>query len=302
MVRAFFAIQEGHMSNPIIRGFYADPDIACFNGRFYIYPTTDGGQEWNSTYFKVFSSDNLEIWTDEGIILDFKDISWTGGTFAWAPAICEHKGKYYFYYSGNGNIGAAVCDSPAGKFTDKGSPLVAKDDYEGTMIDPDVFVDDDGQAYLYWGNGHMYAAKLADDMMSFDGPVIDITPPNFREGSCVFKRNGIYYYTWCEDDTRSPNYHVRYGKGISPIQKPDGNTVILHRDFAEDKSIKCTGHHAVLNIPDTDEWYICYHRFNTEHYGDIEDYSTEAGNHREICIDRMYFDENGDILPVKASK
>lgn len=290
------------MNNPIINGFYADPDIACFDGKYYIYPTTDGGVEWNSTYFKAFSSDNLKDWKDEGIILDFKNVAWTGGSRAWAPAICEYKGKYYFYYSGNGNIGVAVCDIPTGTFMDKGSPLVKKDDFYGQMIDPDVFIDDDGQPYLYWGNSGMYAAKLADDMMSFDGDVMDITPPDFTEGSCIFKRNGIYYYTWCKGDTRSPNYHVRYGKGTSPMQKPQGNTVILTRDNAESRSIKCTGHHAILNIPGTDEWYICYHRFNMERYGDLEDYSTEAGNHRELCIDRLEFDDDGNILPIIATE
>lgn len=290
------------MNNPIIKGFYADPDIACFNGKYYIYPTTDGGVEWNSSSFRAFSSNDLKDWTDEGIILDFKNVPWTGGSRAWAPAICEYKGKYYFYYSGNGNIGVAVSNAPTGVFMDKGEPIVADGDYSGTMIDPDVFVDDDGQAYLYWGNGHMYAAKLTDDMMHLDGAAVDITPPNFREGSCVFKRNGVYYYTWCEDDTRSPNYHVRYGIGKSPMQKPQGNTIVLHRDFAEDKRIKCTGHHAVLNIPNTDDWYICYHRFNVDGYGDVEDYNTEAGNHRELCIDKLEFDKDGSIIPVRATK
>ncbi|MGN0163670.1 MAG: family 43 glycosylhydrolase [Candidatus Ornithomonoglobus sp.] len=289
------------MSNPIIKGFYADPDIACFDGKFYIYPTTDGGENWNSTSFKVFSSDNLTDWKDEGVILDLADVPWTGGQRAWAPAIDRRNGKYYFYYSGNNNIGAAVSDSPTGKFIDIGRPLVADGAYPGVAIDPDVFTDEDGASYLYWGNGHMYAAKLSEDMTSFDGEPVDITPPDFREGSCVFKRNGIYYYTWCMDDTRSPDYHVRYGKGTSPMQKPEGNTVILSRRNAEDSRIKCTGHHTVLNIPGTDEWYIAYHRFNIEKYGDVEDYSTEAGNHRELCIDRLEFDKNGDIIAVKPT-
>ncbi|MBR0366349.1 MAG: family 43 glycosylhydrolase [Clostridia bacterium] len=289
------------MSNPIIKGFYADPDIACFGGRYYIYPTTDGGKEWDSTYFKAFSSPDLKNWTDEGIILDFKDVPWTGGKYAWAPAVCERNGKYYFYYTGNGNIGVAVSDTPTGRFRDIGRPLIKQGTYEGVSIDHDVFIDDDGSAYLYWGNGHMYAARLGEDMISLAGEPVDITPPNFREGTCVFKRRGIYYFTWCEDDTRSPDYHVRYGKGTSPIEKPEGNTVLLHRRNAEDSRIRGTGHHAILNVPDTDEWYICYHRFNAEKHGDITGYSTEAGNHRELCLDRLYFNDHGDILPVKAT-
>lgn len=290
------------MNNPIIKGYYADPDIACFNGRYYIYPTTDGGEGWNSTYFKAFSSDDLKNWTDEGIILDFKDVPWTGGRRAWAPAICRYNDKYYFYYSGNTNIGVAVCDTPTGKFIDKGEPLVDKDAFPGQMIDPDVFIDDDGKAYLYWGNSHMYAARLAEDMVSFDSDIKEITPPDFTEGSCIFKRNGIYYYTWCKGDTRAPDYHVRYGTAKSPLEKPQGNTVILTRDNAEKREIKATAHHAILNIPGTDEWYICYHRFNVENYGHIEQHSSEAGNHREICMDRLYFDDDGNILPVIATE
>lgn len=212
--------EENIMANPIINGYYADPDIAVFNGRIYIYPTTDGGEGWNSTYFKAFSSADMINWRDEGVILDFADVPWTGGSRAWAPAIARKNGKYYFYYSGNGNIGAAVCDAPAGRFEDIGRPLVKDGQYPGVSIDPDVFIDDDGTPYLYWGNGHMYAVKLNGDMISFDGEPVDITPPNFREGTCVFKRRGVYYYTWCEDDTRSPDYHVRFGKDRPRCKSP----------------------------------------------------------------------------------
>ena len=286
--------------NPIIKGHYADPDVAVFDGRIYIYPTTDGNG-WESSIFKVFSSEDMENWKDEGVILDLNDVPWTDGKYAWAPAICEYNGKYYFYYSGNKNIGVAVSDSPTGKFIDKGQPIASKEDYDFQVIDPDVFIDDNKEAYLYFGNAKMYVAKLNEDMMSFKSEPVDITPDNYSEGTCVFKRNGIYYYTWCCDDTRSPNYHVRYGKGISPMQKPEGNEIILHRDFAEDKNVKCTGHHSILNIPGTDEWYIVYHRFDAEKFGHVEDYDSVAGSTREICIDRMYFDDEGNILPIKPT-
>ncbi len=289
-----------NFKNPIIKGFYADPDIAVFGDKIYIYPTTDGNG-WESSSFKAFSSTDMKEWTDEGIILDLRDVKWTEGKYAWAPAICEYNGKYYFYYSGNKNIGVAVADTPVGPFTDKGSPIVSKNDFDSQIIDPDVFVDDDNQAYLYFGNSKLYVAKLGEDMMSFATEPVDITPQNYNEATCVFKRNGIYYYTWSFDDTRSPNYHVRYGKGTSPMQKPVGDDIILHRDFADDKRVKCTGHHSILNIPGTDEWYIVYHRFNVEKYGDVEDYNSEAGSHREICIDRIYFDDDGNIFPVKPT-
>lgn len=286
--------------NPIIKGFYADPDAAVFDGKIYIYPTTDG-TGWESTSFKAFSSTDMEEWTDEGVILDLNDVPWTEGKRAWAPAICEYKGKYYFYYSGNKNIGVAVSDNPTGPFIDIGKPIASKEDYDFQVIDPDVFIDDDGTPYLYFGNSKLMAAKLNEDMVSFTTEPVEITPNCYSEATCVFKRNGIYYYTWSFDDTCSPNYHVRYGKGTSPMQKPVGEEIILHRDFADDKRIKCTGHHTILNIPGTDEWYIIYHRFNMEKYGDTEEFNFEAGSHRELCIDRLYFDEEGNIIPVKPT-
>lgn len=288
------------MKNPILEGYNADPDIDVFNGKYYIYPTRCKSEEKN-TAFEVFSSDDLKTWKKEGTILDFKDVPWTENKWAWAPAICERNGKYYLYYSGNCNIGVAVSDSPAGRFTDKGTPLVAKDDYPGLMIDPEVFIDDDGTAYFYWGNQHLYATILNDDMMSFKEEVREITPSSYTEAPCVFKRNGIYYFTWSLGDTCRHDYHVRYGRSSGPLEKPKGDDIILHCDFADDKRIRCTGHHSILNIPGTDEWYIIYHRFNTELYGDVEGLCNEAAGYREICIDRLYFDEDGNILPVKPT-
>jgi len=289
------------MKNPIIEGNYADPDAAVFDGKVYIYPTTDH-ETWSGSVFKVFSSKDMKEWKDEGVILDLADVPWTGGIRAWAPAICEKNGKYYFYYSGNLNIGVAVSDRPTGPFVDVGAPIVAKGEYDCALnIDPYVFIDDDGQAYLYWGNAKMYVAKLAENMTEFAEEPIDITPSDYTEAPCIFKRKGIYYYSWSKGDTRLPDYHVRYAKGTSPTERPGESTPILHCDFADDKRIKCTGHHAVINIPGTDEWYVVYHRFSIEKYGDCEEFSTEEYMQREVCIDRMYFDDDGNILPIKPT-
>jgi beta-xylosidase len=289
------------MSNPILKGHYADPDIAYFDGKYYLYPTTDGGKAWEGPYFKVFSSSDLKEWTDEGIILNIADVKWCGGVHGWAPAIEQRNGKYYFYFSGNKNIGVAVGDTPVGPFRDIGKALVGKDDYEGQTIDPDAFIDDDGTPYLYWGNQYLYAAKLKDNMIELDGKAINITPPMYGEAPCVFKRKGIYYFTWSRDDTRSPEYHVRYGKSTSPLEIPKGDDVILSRYHTQDSRIRCTGHHSIINVPGTDDWYIVYHRFDVEKFGDLETFSDEAGNNREVCIDKLEFDEEGNILPVLAT-
>jgi beta-xylosidase len=289
------------MKNPIINGHYADPDIAFFEDKYYIYPTTDGGKDWEGPYFKVFSSSDLKDWTDEGVILNISDIKWCGGIRGWAPAIAEKNGKYYFYYSANKNIGVAISDMPVSGFKDIGRPLVASDEYEGQTIDPDAFVDDDGTPYIYWGNAYLYGARLKDNMIELDGKAIELTPKNYGEGPCIFKRKGIYYFTWSCEDTCSPEYHVRYGKSVSPLEIPKGNDVILSRHYAEDSRIKGTGHHSIINVPNTDDWYIVYHRFDAERFGELDGFNREAGNNREICMDKLEFDDEGNILPVYAT-
>lgn len=297
-------------NNPVLEGYYADPEILYSQktGKYYLYPTSDGFDGWGGYYFKVFSSDNLKDWTDEGVILDLKkDVPWAGRN-AWAPCIIERKEgdsyKYYYYYTGAQKIGVAVSDNPTGRFTDSGKPVVAtrpKGITGGQEIDPDVFQDPKtGKYYLYWGNGYMAVAELSDDMLSIKEKTIKImTPDNtFREGIYVFYRNGVYYFLWSEDDTRSENYRVRYAMSDSPIGKlriPENN-LILSKDA--DKGIYGTGHNSVLQKPDSDEWYIVYHRFNRPNGIKMGD---AAGFHREVCIDKMEFNADGTIKKVVPS-
>lgn len=297
-------------NNPVLEGYYADPEILYSQktGKYYLYPTSDGFDGWGGYYFKVFSSDNLKDWTDEGVILDLKkDVPWAGRN-AWAPCIIERKEgdsyKYYYYYTGAQKIGVAVSDNPTGRFTDSGKPVVAtrpKGITGGQEIDPDVFQDPKtGKYYLYWGNGYMAVAELSDDMLSIKEKTIKImTPDNtFREGIYVFYRNGVYYFLWSEDDTRSENYRVRYAMSDSPTGKlriPENN-LILSKDA--DKGIYGTGHNSVLQKPDSDEWYIVYHRFNRPNGIKMGD---AAGFHREVCIDKMEFNADGTIKKVVPS-
>jgi arabinoxylan arabinofuranohydrolase len=296
--------------NPVLKGYYADPDIlyAEKTGKFYIYPTSDGFDNWSGTYFKAFSSKDLTDWKDEGVILDLgKDVSWAKKN-AWAPCIIEKKidGKYrYFYYfTAAQKIGVAVADDPTGPFVDAGKPLIDK--YPegvsgGLQIDPDVFTDPKtGKSYLYWGNGYMAAAELNDDMISLKPGTTKILTPaaTYNEGSYVIYRNGIYYFMWSENDTRSEDYQVHYGMADSPqgkINMPENNLVI-----AKDKAagIYGTGHHAVIQIPGKDEWYIVYHRFK---YPEGITMGRAAGYNREVCIDKLEFNSDGTIKPVKPT-
>ncbi|MET9793577.1 family 43 glycosylhydrolase [Streptomyces canus] len=277
------------MKSPVLPGLNADPNIVRFGDTFYIYPTTDGFEGWSGTQFKAYSSTDLVHWKDHGVILDLgPDISWADSR-AWAPTIAEKDGKYYFYFCADANIGVAVSDSPTGPFKDAlGRPLLKAGQFSGQMIDPAVFTDDDGQSYLYWGNGHAYVAPLNDDMTSVDlTKMKDITPSGYNEGSFVIKRKGTYYLTWSENDTRDENYRVAYATGPSPTGPWTKRGVILEKDLS--LGIKGPGHHSVVHVPGTDDWYIAYHRFAIPG-GD--------GMHRETTVDKLDFDSDGLIKKV----
>ncbi|WP_431330842.1 family 43 glycosylhydrolase [Streptomyces sp. IPPR8] len=292
--RRVWTVEAVPTRSPVLPGLYADPDVRYMDGRYWIYPTTDGFPGWSGTRFKAFSSRDLVHWTDHGVILDLgPDVAWADGN-AWAPAIAERDGKYYFYFCAEQQIGVAVADSPAGPFKDAlGGPLVGKGRFSGQMIDPSVFTDDDGRSYLYWGNGHGYVVPLNDDMVSFDASrVKDITPANFREGSFVVKRDGTYYFMWSEDDTRSEDYHVAYATGPTPLGPWTKRGTILSK--RPEYGILGTGHHSVVNAPGTDDWYVVYHRFALNGPGG----PGGDGTHRETTIDRLRFAADGTIEPV----
>ena len=296
--------------NPVLHGFYADPEILFSEktGKYYLYPTCDGFYKWGGYYFKAFSSTNLVDWKDEGIILNLRgDVSWANHN-AWAPCIIEKKingsYKYFYYFCAKQKIGVAVADNPEGPFTDSGKPLIdwkPEDIDRGQEIDPDVFTDPKtGKSYLFWGNGYMAGAELNDDMVSIKKETLKVRTPDhtYREGVYIIYRNDTYYFMWSEDDTRSPNYKVRYATSNSPLGKlniPENN-IVIQKDTTQ--MILGTGHCSAIQIPDTDEWYLVYHRFT---YPKGKDMGRFAGFNREVCIDKLKFDAHGNILEVKPT-
>lgn len=294
-------------NNPIIKGLYADPDIAKFGYTFYIYPTTDGFKSWSGTKFHVFSSKNLAEWKDEGVILDVatEDVTWAVGS-AWAPAIAQKNGKYYFYFcakrpDSKSCIGVAVADSPIGPFKAEEEPLITPEVLvrEGVVmsqtIDPSVFIEEDGTAYLLFGNGKAAIVKLNEDMVSFESGTMKNLEGlyDFREAVTVLKRNNIYHFTWSCDDTGSENYHINYGVSESLYGPVSFKYTLLEK--AAEKDILGTGHHSILQIPGGDEYYIAYHRFGTP----LDLYTEGKGYNRETCIDKLEFDSDGFMKMVK---
>ena len=279
------------MNSPVLPGYNADPNIVRFGDTYWIYATTDGFDGWSGTTFKTWSSTDLVHWTVHPVILDLgPDVTWADGR-AWAPAAIEKNGKYYLYFCADAKIGVAVADAPTGPFKDAiGKPLVAANPDGGQAIDPAVFTDDDGQTYLYWGNGDAYVVPLNADLTSFDpAKVKRLTGlTDFREGLFMHKRQGTYYLSWSIDDTRSENYRVGYATMTSPLGAGLVNRgEILSKDPS--LGILGTGHHSVVQVPGTDDWYIAYHRFAIPG-GD--------GTHREVTIDRLRYNADGTIAKV----
>ncbi len=199
-------------ANPIITDVCtADPAVIVHDGRVYLYAGHDEGDEKKTGYvlneWLCFSSTDLVNWERHGAILTPKAFAWAAKD-AWAGHVIERAGKFYWYvpmWHGTihgFSIGVAVADSPTGPFKDaRGSALITNDmTTDATIswddIDPAAFIDDDGQAYLFWGNTQCRYVKLKENMTEMDGPIVNVDLPRFTEAPWVHKRNGLYYLTY----------------------------------------------------------------------------------------------------------
>ena len=174
-----------------------------------------------------------------------------------------------------------------------GKPLIGRIENGAQPIDQMVFRDDDGQVYMFYGGWkHANVVKLAPDLLGVvpfpDGTTYkDITPdPAYVEGPFMAKRKGVYYFMWSEGGWTGPDYRVAYAMGTSPFGPFKRIGTILAQDG---RIARGAGHHSIVNVPGTDEWYIAYHR---RPLGDDE------GNHREMAVERLYFNDDGTIRPV----
>jgi len=279
-------------NNPIFSGWYADPEIHVFEDRYYVYPTYSAPYE-QQTFLEAFSSSDLVHWHREGRVLDFKEIPWSTNRAAWAPSVIYRDGTYFMYFSaGDGaGIGVATSKKPGGPFRDAlGKPLI-KDVINGAQpIDANAFIDDDGQAYLYYGGWrHANVVKLSKDMLRTEGEFKEITPEGYVEGSFMLKRNGEYVFMWSEGGWGNSTYGVAYARAKSPLGPFQRIGKILGTDS---KVAKGAGHHSVLKLPGSNDYVICYHRRPLE--------ETDR-NSRVVCLDRLQFDKDGNILPVKQT-
>lgn len=313
--------------NPLMPGWYADPEIHIFAGRYWIYPTlsddlaaaepsglnpaqramraADGIRPafLRQTRMDAFSSPDLVSWTRHERILDLSRVAWAGYAL-WAPSAIELDGRYYLFFSANdiktdaqpGGLGLAVADRPEGPFVDAlGAPLIGEIRNGAQPIDPFCFRDDDGQHYLFYGGwGHCNVLRLASDLRSVvphpDGTLFkEITPASYVEGSFMMKRGGRYYLMWSEGEWTGPDYRVAYAIAASPTGPFERIGTILEQDFTIARG---AGHHSLLQLPGTDDWIIAYHRRPLD---------TDQGDQRVLALERLYFENDGRIRPVKLT-
>jgi beta-xylosidase len=291
---------SGLAQNPIIMDqFTADPTARVFNEKVYLYPSHDippvVDQERDNWFcmadYHVFSSENFTDWTDHGVIVYQNNVPWVDSTSysMWAPDCIGKNGKYYFYFPSvvkdslrrGFRIGVAIADKPAGPFIPLSEPL------RGVHgIDPNVFIDEDGQAYLYWSSRKFFVAKLKDNMveLSSDPKEIEGLPQQgLKEGPFMFERKGIYYMTY--PHVMDTTEQLEYAIGDNPMGPFKQTGVIM-----EERPDCWTNHHSIIQF--NKQWYLFYH------YNDL---SPQFDKNRSVRIDSLFFDENGKILKVKPS-
>jgi len=295
--------------NPIVQTNYtADPAPMVHNSTVYLYTSHDEDETvknfFTMTDWRCYSSTDMVNWTDHGAVLSYKTFEWSRGD-AWAGQCIYRKGKYYYYLpvnqkNGGNAIGVAVSDSPTGPFKDAlGKPLLVGYGY----IDPTVFIDDDDQAWLYWGNPNLWHVKLNEDMVSYnkDPGIVkeDLKDENFgyrakkidnrtaayEEGPWLFKHNSLYYLFYPAGGVPE---HLAYSTAKSATGPWTYGDTIMH-------VIKVGG--AFTNHPGYIDFkgksYLFYHNGALPGGG---------GFKRSVCIEPFLFNADGTIPLIKPTK
>jgi hypothetical protein len=296
-------LKDGSIAqNPVIRDqFTADPAARVFNGKVYLFPSHDimstegkGRKGWFCMQdYHVFSSSNLTDWIDHGVIVSQNKVNWVDSTkySMWAPDCIFRNGKYFFYFPalvkdtifGKGfAVGVAVADKPEGPYLPQPLPI------EGVHgIDPNAFIDKDGQAYLYWAFRKIFVAKLRNNMTELDStPIVieNLPEKGLIEGPSLFERNDIFYLTY--PHVENTIERLEYAIADNPLGPFKYAGVIMD----ESPSGCWTNQQSIIQFKD--QWYIFYH----DH-----DLSPNFDKNRSTRIDSLFFNEDGSIRKVKPT-
>ncbi len=284
--------------NPIINYKYTgDPAAMVFDGKVYLYTGHDECEFPKEHYmineWLVFSSPDLRTWTEHAVPLKASDFSWAKGE-AWASQVIERDGQFYWYVTvehkqGGKSIGVAVSDSPTGPFKDvRGSALITNEmtDQQPKMmwddIDPTVWVDDDGQAYMYWGNSQCYYVKLKKNMMELGGPIHKVDLPAFTEAPWIHKNGDWYYLSYASGFPEKIVYAMS-----KSIEGPWEYKGILN-ELAGNCN---TNHQAIIEFKN--KWYFIYHNGGINPVG--------GSFRRSVCIDELFYNADGSLKRVQMT-
>lgn len=289
-------LEAKSINNPIITNkFTADAAAIVHNDRVYLYAGHDdptSGQNFYSMHeWLVYSSSDMVNWKEHPVPLKPTDFNWASGE-AWASQVIERNGKFYWYVTVEHDdshpgkaIGVAVADNPIGPFKDAiGKALITNDMTTHSTIswddiDPTVWIDDDGQAYMFWGNTVCKYVKLKDNMIELDGPIMTIDLPKFTEAPYIHKKGDWYYLSYAYQFPEKIAYAM--SKSINGPWEFKG----ILNEVAGNSN---TNHQAILEFKGKD--YFIYHN------GSIP---TDGGSfRRSVCVDRLYYNEDGTMKRV----
>lgn len=289
--------QSKYLGNPIFEHIYtADPAAIAHNDTLFLYTGHDEQkldvQGFLLNEWLLFSTTDMINWKEHGAVLKTTDFEWADGQ-AWAAHVVEKNKKFYYYVTvehgsiPGKSIGVAVADRPQGPFRDAlGKALVTNDMTKQTDIfwddiDPAVFIDDDDQSYIYWGNTVCKWAKLKDNMIELDGLIHTIDLPSFTEAPWVHKRGEYYYLSYASQFPEVIDYAMS--------DSPEGPWEYKGRlnDLAPNSP---TNHQAIIDFKD--QWYFIYHNGALPKGGEFR---------RSVCIDRLTYNENGTIQKIKQT-
>lgn len=294
-------------ANPVLRDrFTADPAPLVVGDSVYLYVGRDEAKGTDFFLMKewlAYSSKDLRHWTAHGAFMKPTDFNWAVGD-AWAAQVVQRNGRFYFYATVQHDdtqpgkaIGVAVADTPLGPFKDaRGSALITDattpSPYGWNDIDPTVFVDDDGTAWLAWGNPVLYLARLKPNMTELDGAIEKIALPNYTEGPWLSKRNGMYYMTYASMAHQNVWEHLSYATAPSLrgpwtyqglLTGPTKNSYTIHAGVIDDFK---------------GQSYLVYHNGELT----LPDGQTGAGNRRSVTMEYLYYDADGRMWPVAQTE
>ncbi|MGK4003954.1 glycoside hydrolase family 43 protein [Sorangium sp. So ce1036] len=293
--------------NPIVQTIYTpDPAPMVHGDRVYLYTghDEDSATDWfGMNEWRVYSSTDMVNWTDHGSPLKYSDFGWAKGD-AWAGQAIHRDGKFYYYVPVTSRslnrmtIGVAVSDSPTGPFKDAlGRPLITANCGD---IDPTVFIDDDGQAYLYWGNPSVCYVKLNEDMISYQGDVVRVPmtaasfgqrtgeddgrhTTKYEEGPWLYKRDGLYYLVYAAGPI--PEY-IAYSTSSSPTGPWTYRGVIMPTEGSS-----FTNHAGVIDFKGNS--YFFYHNGALPGGG---------GFHRSTAVEQFTYNADGTFPTIEMTQ